>query len=142
SQAWSLVDASAPGTMLTPLDGGPPLVTFGRVFPVPSEQDPEVVLFTTADGKWMIERPNEALASVMNGHLIELAGRTWRFSCPEVTARTAAADEAREVRGLRLHIGVSRDEEHVELKVEAWGRTHDLGARAHNDLLLTLARER
>jgi hypothetical protein len=46
------------------------------------------------------------------------------------------------VQDLRLLFFVSSDEEYVSLRVSCRGSTIDLGARAHNYLLLTLARYR
>lgn len=142
SEEWCLVDASAPGTMLLPLDGGASLVTFGQVLPVPSEEDPRALLYTDSDGRWLLERLDEPVVTLVDGDTIDIAGRLWRFYCAEPAVRTTSAEEAQAVKALHLHMAVSRDEEHVELKVEARGRKQDLGAHAQNLLLLRLARER
>jgi hypothetical protein len=47
-----------------------------------------------------------------------------------------------DVRAASLSFSVSRDEEYVRLRVVQGSFTLDLGARAHNYLLLTLARRR
>jgi len=47
-----------------------------------------------------------------------------------------------EVRELVLFFSVSKDEEHVHLRVRCGGKDFDMGARQHNYLLLTLGRRR
>lgn len=141
SQEWTLEDDSAPGTMVIPLDGGDPLVTFTGMLAIPSPESPDVLVYYGADGEWQIERPDEPVASLAGGQTFQAAGRTWRFF-PETATKTSAPEEARTIAALHLHLAVSRDEEYVELKAECRGWIHHLGSRAHNYLLLVLARER
>ncbi|HET7542275.1 MAG TPA: hypothetical protein VFK05_20545 [Polyangiaceae bacterium] len=73
-----------------------------------------------------------------------MAGRAFRFSCPDSIFKTSIAGDAIDfdVQHLSLKFAISRDEEHVELRASCGARTFDLGARSHNYLLLTLARRR
>jgi hypothetical protein len=47
-----------------------------------------------------------------------------------------------EIKNLELSFAVSRDEEHVELRMTCGGASFEMGSRSHNYLLLTLARRR
>lgn len=142
SQEWTLLDDGAPGTMAVPIDGGEPVVTHGTVLAVPTPDQPDVTLFVDSDGIWKLQRAEEPIKSLANGQTFEAGGRLWRFTQSDVVVRTTGQNDAREVRNLLFRFSVSRDEEHVELKVEREGRIFDLGSRAHHYLLLTLARER
>jgi hypothetical protein len=69
----------------------------------------------------------------------------WRFCCGETMGRTARASVSStemHVRNLELTFHVSLDEEHVSIHVRCAGRSVEIGERAHNYLLLTLARRR
>ncbi len=83
----------------------------------------------------------------MNAHpqIFEIASGVWRM-CEMASNRPPLPVELRaaalEVRKARFVFAVSSDEEHVELCVSQDGLTVDMGARAHNYLLLTLARQR
>jgi hypothetical protein len=142
SQDWMLEDASAPATMIVPSDGGDPVTADSGVFGFPSTECPDVMIYSGSLGQWQLERQDEPITVLADGQTFEAGGRRWRFFCPDSAPRTATVEEGHEVRFLRLCLAVSRDEEHVELKVECCGQTHDLGSRSHNYLLLTLARER
>jgi hypothetical protein len=95
------------------------------------------------DGTWVLEQP-ESIAPITNMQVFDVEGRSFRFSCPEKIWKTSIAGQAPvlEVRHLSLFFSVARNEEHVELRVTCGARNFDLGARTHNYLLLTLARQR
>jgi hypothetical protein len=142
---WEMVDTSAPPAMAVPLDGGDPVPLDGDFIALPSNEDPRATIYRDQDGVWLLEQPDESSASpVVNLQTFEVAGRGWRFCCAEDlrTMTLAPAPAELEVRRLQLTFGVSLDEEHVELRVTSGVNSFDMGARAHNYLLLTLARRR
>jgi hypothetical protein len=141
---WELVDDSPPSVMAVPVDGGPPVLLAGELLAVPSSDDPQVTIYRGSDIPWLIERADEATTAIANLQTFAAAGRLWRFCCPEEVCETALASAQHdlEIRHLQLVFSVSRDEEHVALRLTCGGRTFDLGSRAHNYLLLTLARRR
>jgi pSer/pThr/pTyr-binding forkhead associated (FHA) protein len=109
---------------------------------LPDPADPEVMVVGDG-GTWRVEgvageRP------VADGDVLEVAGRRFRLSLPEPVAGTWDRDVpgTTSLADTTLHFRVSRDEEHVELDVEAAGRRHTLGSKAHHYLLLVLARLR
>jgi hypothetical protein len=146
TQEWILEDAGAPNVMVTPAvpseSDGPALVAESGLIVVPSAEDPLAVIYRGADGQWLLERQDDALTPIEDQATFDVAGRTWRFCCPNVVLSTSFAAEQLEINKLTLHFLVSRDEEHVELRVETGGESLSLGARTHHYLLLTLARLR
>ena len=148
AEEWELVDAGAPEVMAVPLDGGEPARMDGEMIPLPSSGDPQATIYRTADGGWALERADELVISVQSSEIFNAVGRLWRFCCADMSSSTMAPSEAHphlaSVHVARAHVffDVSRDEEHVDLRVVSGGDPIDLGARAPNYLLLTLARRR
>jgi len=142
-QTWEVVSDDPPCVMAVPLDGGAPALEEAELVVLPSVQEPLVTIYRDSEGAWVLEQP-EQIAPIRNLQVFQVDGRQWRFCCPEKHWRTSLADPSTEleVRYLQLRFSVSRDEEHVELEVVSGTRRHELGARAHNYLLLTLARKR
>jgi hypothetical protein len=139
-QQWVVVDDSPPLVMAVPVAGGDPVVLEGDLMPLPSGDDPRVTIYR-AEGAWVVEHDDGRIAFVANLQVFDVAGRLWRFCSPDGAAATCLGPDLA-IHDVRLAFSVSRDEEHVELRVNCRGTTFDLGARNHNYLLLTLARRR
>ena len=142
-QVWEMVDDAAPLAMAVPLDGGEPLQVEGELLALPSSDDPRLTIYRDPDGAWVLEQP-EAISPITNLQTFDVDGRTFRFSCPESSSKTSLMESPFEVevRHLALLFSVSLDEEHVALRATCGASTFELGTRAHNYLLLTLARRR
>jgi hypothetical protein len=65
----------------------------------------------------------------------------WILDLPGGEGLTADLSDAGETH-LALHFKVSLDEEYIEVRATQNGTTHALEPRAHNELLLVLARQR
>ena len=141
---WELVDESAPQVMAVPLEGDEAVVMEGELLALPSGDDPQVTIYRATDGSWVLEQLDELITPITNLQVFKVAGRSWRFCCPESICTTSLAVPSTEieVRHLQLSFSVSRDEEHVHLQMSCGGSTFDMGTRTHNYLLLTLARRR
>jgi len=139
ADVWELADESPPQPMALSEDGDCACIA-DELIAVPSVDDPVVTIYRSADGTWYLEGPGEASRSILSGEHFEVGGRDWRFSCPQTTNATWAAEN--DVQAIRLSFAVSSDEEDVALTAHVRGNTIDLGTRAHNYLLLTLARRR
>lgn len=141
---WELSDDSPPCAMVVPLDGGEPSLIEGELLALPSNEEPRITIYRDRTGSWVIEQMDESTSVVQNQQLFETGGRWWRFCCVEDALTTALPSSSKEmaIRNVELSFFVSRDEEHVQLRMTCRGRTIDLGARARNYLLLTLARQR
>ncbi len=135
---WVFDDDSPPVAVALPLGGGPPRVAEDGLLVLPSDDDPQLTVLREADGRWVLESA-EGRTVLSDRVLVHVGSRSWQLALP------AAADATLELRlgpGVCLCFQVSRDEEHVQLSVERGDRAPvALGARAHNYLLLVLARQ-
>jgi hypothetical protein len=142
-ERWVLSDASEPETMAIALDTGEVLLGGQGLIGLPSSKDPEATLYLDRDGAWKLEQADGEVVPVLDGQLLEVAGRRFRFSSPSsnyATENLAALHSPPPEP--TLHFLVSSDEDFVELTLEYPDRRIALGSRAHNYLMLTLARSR
>lgn len=140
-ERWALVDAGEPQTMALALDDGEALLNLQGLIGLPSSKSPECTLFQDHEGVWRIERADGEVEVVTDGHIIDCAGRQFRFCCPASTSATETLLAA--PRGEpTLCFSVSSDEDFVELTLEYPERKIALGSRSHNYLMLTLARQK
>jgi hypothetical protein len=142
-QEWELVDASPPEVMAVPIEGGEPVLLQGEFMALPSNDDPRATIYRL-EGSWVLEPQDEPVAPIRNLQVFDVAGRAWRFCCPDTSVPTSLDMPGADLRvpELRLAFSVSRDEEHVQLQLTCTDTTIDMGTRSHNYLLLTLARRR
>jgi len=94
-----------------------------------------VVIVEQSEGDWLIEGLG-ALRALRDQEVIQIGETAWQMFIPLKLPSTIRPG------GLELHFRVSLDEEHVSIEVRHSDDVYDLGARAHNYLLLTLARQR
>lgn len=142
--AWVLESDAPPAVMAVPLGGGAPILAQGDLLPLPSPDDPQVTLYRDLTGLWRRDASDPGpggIDLVADGQIIDAGAETFRFLCGGSVTETLSADEDA-TQALRLELDVSRDEEHVALTAVLRGGRRELGARAHNYLLLTLARQR
>jgi hypothetical protein len=137
---WQLVDDGPPVVMVVD-QGGRTSAAEGEMVGIPSSDDPIATIYLARDGQWQLERSDGFAMAVADGQTFEVGGHQWRFACPQVVAPTETSEQPRTlIAHATLKLGVSRDEEHVEVTVEIAGKRRELGSRAHSELLLVLAR--
>lgn len=141
SEKWEFRDDSPPAALIIP-SRGEPLIIEREVMGIPNDAEPKATLFRDVDGAWKLEDSDGQMVTVEDRGSYQVAGATWRFSFPEVVGPTSVIGQLPTLGTLRLIFSVSRDEEHVELSAEVENRRVELGSRAFNYLLLTLARNR
>lgn len=142
-ERWILMDAGEPQVMVVALDTGQALLGVQGIIGLPSSLDPQSTLYLDRDGAWKLERSDGEVELVVDGQSIECAGRSFRFCCPSSShTATEALSAGRRGPEPTLCFVVSSDEDFVELSLEYPERQVSLGSRAHNYLLLTLARQR
>jgi hypothetical protein len=139
---FELVDASAPQLMAVHLTSGTCRIADAGYLSLPDPQDPELCVYYDPQGRWLSERHGEAAAIDDRAVVTVGAGELWRVYLPRACASTWAGDGLLQLAQLRLRFAFSRDEEHVELSTLHGERRLDLQVRAHNYLLLLLARRR
>jgi hypothetical protein len=141
-QTWIFEDDSPPQLMAFPVGGGNPQFVEDDILAIPSADAPEAVIFRGTDGSWQLERPDGVLTRIDHDEQFLVAGATWVFSCPNPMQLTASLEGTISLRNVCLRFSVSSDEEHVELCADWPGNRRKLSTRAHNYILLTLARHR
>jgi len=141
-QRWSLVDASEPHALVLALDSGEVRVENFGMIGIPSAESPELTVFKDPDGIWRMEDLEGTVRALRNGQPFEFGGKSYVFSCPSSNDLTVSVGTAVQRHAPTLKFVVSSDEDFVELSMEYAKKTVQLGSRAHNYLLLTLARQR
>lgn len=140
AEAWILRDAGKPLPMIVALDTRETLVVSGGL-QLPSSDDPHYLIYCDTDGCWKLEDRDGRTTLLRNGLIFSMGSRSWRFCCSEAIKATAGVSAAARI-SPTARFDVSRDEDFVELHLEFPNRNVYVGARAHNYLLLTLARAR
>lgn len=138
--AWHLVDDEPPTIMA---DGGDePICARNDLLALPSDDDPEAVVYRDVGGNWVVEQGGETTRIADRG-TVHAGGRDYVLRVPDMIAPTwDNSSPALLLATLTLRFSVSRDEEYVALSARSEHHAIDLGARAHHALLLALARSR
>jgi len=135
---WHVTDISPPvaraeaadGTIVRAVDG---------LLALPSEDDPQVVLYQNAQGLWVEDREG-MVQPVLPGVPLQL-DQLWDVFLPVV--EQATIERRTEAPGeIALRFEVSSDEEHVQVAVDLGDGWKRIAPRAHHYTLLTLARLR
>ncbi|MCG8417477.1 MAG: FHA domain-containing protein [Proteobacteria bacterium] len=107
--------------------------------------DPEHPYYTVFDrhGQWIVESADGSQREIADGEDLTAADDTWTVHLPVAQERTMRRDSAMPRLGnTTLHFTVSRDQEHIELRVVHPGGVIELPSRVYMELLLRLAEER
>jgi hypothetical protein len=146
SERWTFVEVGAPSIRARSVVTGAVRVPEHGVLALPDASDPRITIFEDEAGHWVLESEGEARPA-SDEERIE-AGGAWVLHVPrgegsgEVPTTLSQAAGAKLVRTIGFRFEVSRDGEHVALALRQAGIETRLGARAHHDLLLVLARAR
>jgi hypothetical protein len=141
-ERWVLADASEPQVMVVSLESGDAQLEQHGMIGIPSNDSPECTVFLDADGKWKLEDSDGTRLVLHDSQTFEAKGHKYRFSSPSSNDLTESAEPTSDHEAPTLHFFVSSDEDFVELTLEYHNRSVPLGSRAHNYLLLTLARHK
>jgi hypothetical protein len=141
TERFVLVDVSPPGLVAIG-DDGRVAHAKGGLLCLPSEDEPEVTLLEQLDGQWQLET-EQGVRPLVPQEQVFAGGIGWRIYLPEPVQYTAEGSEVpMSVATVLLEFHVSRDEEHVEMRVHHGVQSIELKPRAHDFFLLTLARAR
>lgn len=140
-----LRDAAPPQVLALPEDGGAARCGDPELLALPSPEQPLVTVYRDRGGQWLLEREG-ASAPVADGASVQAGGLRFTVHLPELLPSTREDEPPQQPAPRELHLRVSADEEFIEASLHtvagASAQTLPLGARAHNALLLVLARER
>jgi len=141
TQSFVLIDASPP-RLVAESDDGRLAHAEGGLLCLPSEDDPRVTLLQQLEGHWLLETEDDARPLAPEEQLT-VAGVRWRIHLPgPVQLTDEGGQEPMTVANVEVEFSVSRDEEHVEMRVCRGATSIPLRPRAHDFFLLTLARAR
>lgn len=140
-QDYSLTDDSPPQLFARRCADGVQVVASAGVLGLPSPQAPLVQVMYTGDGRW-ISCSESGVLPIEDGQQMLVSGERWELFLPILAEETQRADGASGVAQVAVTFLVSRDEETVRLELQKGRSTVRFEARAHNYLLLYLARRR
>jgi len=141
--AYIVVSDDAPLTLAQPVEGGAAIRAENGLLVLPSSERPLLTIYRSTTGEWVMDT-GRAIQPALHRALVAVDGLSYRLFLPQVRVVTTplASPLDRSIANLCLDFLVSREEEHTELRARLGDQVHDCGARAHNYLLLFLARRR
>lgn len=139
-EGFEIIDLTPPRLMAIASDGTI-VVAEANLLCLPSEEQPVVTVFE-ADGRWLIES-DEGTQGLSEQHTVSIHGVLWTIEPPNALESTCDGTGS-SWRGddVSLEFFLSRDEEHVDVKVIHGRMQFELKSHAHLHLLLALARIR
>lgn len=146
AERWILQEGGAPGASAREITTGEVRAAEDGLLVLPDAGDPRATVSLDRNGLWTLELDGPARPAV-DGEQIS-AGGSWTLRIPPPTHGSAIPTTTSPEAGGKLagttvlRFEVSRDEEFVKLSLLHGGVATSLGARAHHDLLLALARAR
>lgn len=141
---WRLIDASPPVCLLMAVTPGLSEIELSGLHALPSEDDPQVMLYMSNEGKWLCES-GSGIEVLKSGDRVGTSDKIWRF----VDAAGRNMDTTlmhhkihRNDESVQYTFNASQNEEHVRLGFRLGDVEMDLGLRQHHYLALVLARRR
>lgn len=144
TQRWRLIDEGPPTVAARQQGGDKRVVGEHGFMALPDSEQPLLTVYRDADGQWLAEHEGE-LRRVADQDLLEVAGARWQLWIPQHGAAvdsTRSPGPPRTLQRMTARFQVSRDEEYIELDLQAEDGLVALGARSHHYMLLLLARRR
>ncbi len=140
-ERWTLIDDAPPPPAAVAEDGTLRMGE-GQVLLLPSREEPALAIEATTEG-WVCD-DGEAVRQVDGGETVEAGGRRWSLMLPVSSGdpTTLVAATAPHIEELTAIFELDRTEEHIRLVFEHEAGRLEMTPRAHDDLLLHLARER
>ncbi len=140
-EAWVLVDDGAPEPMAIDVVSREVRAGSGGMLALPDEEHPVAVVYTSAQGGWVVEQDQQLRA--LSGSMEPImAGSAWMVFLPGAHELTPHAELDLSVTAATFQFFVSRNEEHVRIVVSTGTNKVVLEAREHYYPLLMLARAR
>lgn len=145
-EQWELVDAAGPATRARCRSSGVVIEAEDGLLALPDVSSPDVTLYEDRDGQWMLEE-HGAARPARDQESVAVRGQRWTIEVcaaheKSVATTQQSSGDPRVVGAMTLRFEVSRDGEHVALSLVRGGAALSLGARAHHEMMLLLARAR
>jgi hypothetical protein len=138
---FRLLEAGPPAARARQVATGLVRVATSSLLVLPDDEMPQASLFPLESGQWVLELGEER-RRMKDQDRLWLGGSEWVVELPIAATETLEEADAPTLGEVRLRIGVSRDEEHVEVVVVCRDGERMLPPRSSQYLLATLARIR
>lgn len=141
-ELFELLDDGPPSASAVSLDGQRQEAEDGMLI-LPDPEHPVLTLFEEGGGNWVAESNDGTRQRVAHGDELRVDAQVWRVELPMISETTWQPGSTQmALRRVTMRFEVSRDEEHVEVTLLQGNQAVALPPRAHDYLLLTLARAR
>jgi hypothetical protein len=138
---FQLIEAGPPAARARDMATGRVREAIGSLLVLPDDEFPQASLFLDESRRWVLEVGDERRV-VADQERFWLGDAEWRVELPSALRETVDEANAPTLEDLHLRIGVSRNEEHVEVAVSSRGEQQVLPERSSHYLLAILARIR
>jgi len=140
---WIFNNEEPPKSLLVSLVDGINPIELEGVVVLPNEASPEITIYQVASGQWVFEN-SIGITTLESGRKVSTDNNSWIFIDAEISDRTQQADHIlnKDSTDIKLNFTVSKNEEHVSIKIKINRLQINLGERAHHYLMLYLARKR
>jgi pSer/pThr/pTyr-binding forkhead associated (FHA) protein len=138
---FQLIEAGPPAARARDMATGRVREAIGSLLVLPDDELPQASLFLDESRRWVLEVGDERRV-VADQERFWLGDVEWRVELPSALRETVDEANAPTLEELHLRIGVSRNEEHVEVAVSTRGEQQVLPVRSSHYLLAILARIR
>lgn len=138
SERWTVSRLGTPTAVAISLSGHQERIAQHHHLPLPSEDDPEAVLFQVAD-RWSLERADGTTAVIRDGEQISVGDTLWRIHLPKAIASTCDGNTQPTPATITLRFSARP---RLLVSYLHGGELIDLPQRAHHRLLLVLAQAR
>ncbi|OJJ22133.1 hypothetical protein BKI52_08840 [marine bacterium AO1-C] len=138
SSEYKVTDLKPPKSYLVSLNSSQQFILEKDYYALPDKKNPTISL-TLVDNIWQLEKNGETYL-LDDRQTFEVAQQRWMFVKNDLTEDTIDYGKLRNKAWFLFT--VSTDQERVRVQIEMGENSMDLGVRAYNPMLLTLARKR
>jgi hypothetical protein len=142
-ERWTLVDPSAPVALAIAVDTGEIRSATSGILVLPDDEHPELTVHLDPLGTgWRVLESEGETALIGDRATVSAGGRSWRLELPGAAEATPVVQMPMKLDNVTLRLGVTPDEETVEVEVVLRGEATKLEPRGFGYLLVVLARAR
>ncbi|UTF61774.1 FHA domain-containing protein [Gilvimarinus sp. DA14] len=146
---FEVEDLAPPRDILLPIvsqNGTPAIIELQAANLIPDEEQPEWYIYQEPNsGQWLVQSvadSNQPAKPLRHNDILEGSAGRWQLFCASASAPTMERPSQACITEAEIRFEVSLDEESTGLLIHSEGQRYNLGIRAHNYLLLLLARHR
>ncbi|RDH43341.1 FHA domain-containing protein [Zooshikella ganghwensis] len=139
TEIWTLTDITPPQSILKAVSPGLTDIVINDIVALPSEENPEITIYTTSDGTWVCETLS-SISLIKSGDHVGFDNKIWRFIDATPSTQTQIRSDTT-ISNPKVIFYVSQNEEHVTIKFNCENKTFDMQERTYHYLILLLARK-